>query len=251
MSHTERLLATVLGIVAAGIAGAGLFLAGPRALRAQEAEPTLEALRSAMASLPAGRFARPASYDAATAEQQAYVRGILSGPRNDLSAPTAAMLASPALGELTQRTMAYARFAGNEGAAHVPPPLNELAILMAARSWSSEYVWNAHAGYAIRMGLDADVVESIRVGRRPAAMEPDVAAVYQLLSELMDTRRVRDETFQSARSVLGGDRQLMDLVGTFAIYSMTAILTVVDNSVVAENYVPQLPPLLGARAAPP
>jgi 4-carboxymuconolactone decarboxylase len=250
MRYTKQLLATVLGVALAGIAGTGLFLASQRALSAQEPGPTVEALRMAMASLPKGRFARPASYDAATPEQQTYARGILSGPRNALSAPTAAMMASPALGELTQRTMAYARFAGNEGAARVPPPLNELAILMAARSWSSEYVWNAHAQYAVRMGLAADVVESIRAGQRPAKMEPDVAAIYRLLSELMDTRRVSDGTFQAARAALGGDRQLIDLVGTFAIYSMTAILTVVDDSVVAENYRPQLPPLDRPAARP-
>lgn len=250
MSYAKWLPATVLGIVLTGVAGVVLFHSSPRSLRAQEAAPTVEALRAAMASLPAGRFARPASYDAATPEQQAYARGILSGPRNALSAPTAAMMASPALGELTQRTMAYARFAGNEGAANVPPRLNELAILMAARSWSSEYVWNAHARYAVRMGLAADVVESIRLGRRPEKMEADTAAVYRLLSELMDTRRVSDDTFEAARSALGGDRQLMDLIGTFAIYSMTAILTVVDDSVVAENYVPQLPPLDGPAARP-
>jgi 4-carboxymuconolactone decarboxylase len=242
MMRRRQTLAVVVGLALAGLVGAGLLLWSPRPLRAQEAEPTPETLRAAMASLPAGRFTRPASYDAATPEQQAYARGILSGPRTALSAPTAAMMASPALGELTQRTMAYARFAGSEGAAHVPPRLNELAILMAARSWSSEYVWNAHARYAVRMGLAAEVVESVRVGERPVEMEADVAAVYRLLSELVDTRRVSDETFQVARSALGGDRQLIDLVGTFAIYSMTAILTVVDDSVVAENYVPQLPP---------
>lgn len=247
MWYTKRLLTALLGIVLAGAAGARLFPVTAGA--AQEPGPTVEALRAAMASLPAGRFARPASYDAATPEQQAYARGILSGPRNALSAPTAAMMASPALGNLTQRTMAYARFAGNEGAAAVPPRLNELAILMAARSWSSEYVWNAHARYAVRMGLAADVVESVRLGQRPAKMEPDVAAVHRLLSELTETRRVSDETFQAARTALGGDRPLIDLVGTFAIYSMTAILTVVDGSVVAENYVPQLPPL-GAAARP-
>jgi 4-carboxymuconolactone decarboxylase len=249
MSYAKWLPATVLGI-ALGVAGVALFDSSQRSLRAQEAAPTVEALRAAMASLPAGRFARPASYDAATPEQQAYARGILSGPRSALSAPTAAMMASPALGDLMQRTMAYARFAGGEGAASVPPRLNELAILMAARRWSSEYVWNAHARYAVRMGLAADVVESIRLGRRPVNMEPDTAAVYRLLAELMDARRVSDDTFRAARSAVGGDRQLIDLVGTFGIYSMTAILTVVDGSVVAENYVPQLPPLDAPAARP-
>jgi 4-carboxymuconolactone decarboxylase len=237
----------VAGVAALAVAGAaaGTFLLrdNPIVASAQEPGPSLQTLRQAVATLPAGRFARPSSYDGATPEQQAYVRGILSGPRNAISGPLAAMVASPALGDVAQRTMAYARFAGSEGAGSVPPRLNELAILMAARSWSSEYVWNAHARYAVRMGLAEGVVESIRLGQRPPAMEPDVAAVYRLLSELLDTRRVSDGTFAAARSALGGDRQLIDLVGTFAVYSMTAVLAVVDETVVAPDYVPQLPPL--------
>jgi alkylhydroperoxidase family enzyme len=91
------------------------------------------------------------------------------------------------------------------------------------------------------MGLPAPVVEAIRVGRRPADMESDVDAVYRLLDELMRTRRVSDEAFGAARAALGGDAALVDLVGTFSIYSMTAVLAVVDETVVAPGYVPQLP----------
>jgi hypothetical protein len=54
---------------------------------------------------------------------------------------------------------------------------------------------------------------------------------------------VSDTTFDAARSALGGDRAVLDLVGTFAIYSMSAVLAVVDQTVVAPDYVPQLPPL--------
>jgi 4-carboxymuconolactone decarboxylase len=239
---TEAVTASFIGVVlAAAAAAAASLVPKPVIVSAQVPELTEEALQSAVAGLPAGRFARPSSYDTATSEQQAYVRGILEGPRTAISGPLAAMMASPGLGSLTQRTMAYARFAGSDGAASLPPRLNELAILMAARSWSSEYVWNAHARYAVRMGLPAAVVESIRVRQPPTAMEPDVAAAYRLLAELLETRRVSDPTFEAARSALGGDRALIDLMGTFAIYSMTAILTVVDDTAMGDNYVPQLP----------
>lgn len=236
--------ARLAGIAVAGaVAVSVAFRPAPFQARAQERTLTMDALRDAVASLPAGRFARPPSWEAATPEQQTYVRGILSGPRNAISGPLAAMIASPGLGDVAQRTMAYARFAGTDGAGRVPPKLNELAILMAARAWSSEYVWNAHAAYAVRTGLPASVVEAIRTGQRPAKMERDVEAVHRLLDELLRTRRVSDASFEAARSVLGGDAALVDLVGTFAIYSMTAVLAVVDETVVAPGYVPQLPPL--------
>jgi 4-carboxymuconolactone decarboxylase len=243
MIRSNAVVFLVMGLIAGGVTGASFGVRGSLVVNAQRSEPTPEALRAAVAALPAGRFARPVSYESATLEQQAYVRGILSGPRNAISGPLAAMMASPGLGDAAQRTMAYARFAGAEGSGTVPPRLNELAILMAARSWSSEYVWNAHARYAVRMGLPGEVVESIRLGRHPSDMSPEIAAVYGLLSELRETRRVSDDAFKAARSALGGDRELLDLVGTFAIYSMTAILSVVDETVVAPDYVAQLPPL--------
>ena len=207
-------------------------------------QPTLDELRSAVSNLPAGRVARPDSYDAMTAKQVRYIEGVLSGPRNGISGPLAVMLPSPDLGDLTQRTMAYARFAGTDGFSSVPPKLNELAVIMAARAWSSPYVWNAHHRYAVRMGLPAELVEAVRTGAPPPAnLEPDVEAVHAFLDELITTRQVSDVTFETARTALGGDRQLVDLVGTLAIYQMSAMLTAVDRPGLTEGEEPTLRPL--------
>lgn len=193
------------------------------------AEASAEQAERAIASLRGGRIPKPASYDALTEAQRAYVHGILAGPRNDIPPPLAALLPSPELGDLVQRAVAYARFAGNEGGASVPPKLNELAILMAARTWRGEYVWHAHHDYAVRVGLRADVVEAVRAGRRPADMEPDVEAVYRLLDEMIREQRVSDATLAAAREVLG-DRGVVDLVGTFGLYSISSMLVTLDRA---------------------
>src|SRR5690606_17961337 len=140
------------------------------------AESSIAQATRAIASLRSGRIERPSSYAELTAEQRDYVHGILAGPRSDIPPPLAVMLVSPRLGDLVQKGVAYARFAGTETGSSVPPKLNELAILMAARTWSGEYVWHAHHEYAVQVGLRADVVEAVRTGRRPAGMEPDVEA---------------------------------------------------------------------------
>jgi 4-carboxymuconolactone decarboxylase len=205
------------------------------------AAPALDTLRRAAANLPAGRVERPESYDSMTAEQKQYLGKILSGPRTAVSGPLAVMLASPALGELAQATMAYARYAGTEGFSSVPPKLNELAVLMAARTWSSPYVWEAHDRYSVSVGLPASLVDAIRLGAAPPAdLEPDVKAVYAFLDELLDTKQVSDATFAAARDALGGDRGLVDLMGTFAIYQMSALLTAVDRTGLADGEPPTL-----------
>jgi 4-carboxymuconolactone decarboxylase len=126
--------------------------------------------------------------------------------------------------------MAYARFAGQPGFAAVPPKLNELAILVVAKHWSAEYVWNAHHAYGVRMGLPAELVEAIRVGGRPPRMEKDVEAVYDFATEFIATRNVSDATLQAARAVLGGDRGVVDLVGTMGLYQMSSMMVALDQT---------------------
>ena len=127
----------------------------PRAGNAREtdAPPTLEQMQRAVSRLRGGRIQRPTSYEALTPEQKTYVNGILSGPRGDISGPLSVMLVSPALGDVTQRAMAFARFSGRDGFSSVTPKYSELGILMVARLWTSEYVWSAHYRYATNVGL--------------------------------------------------------------------------------------------------
>jgi 4-carboxymuconolactone decarboxylase len=217
--------------VVAFVAALGLAVAGQApAPRAAGAEPTLEQMRRTVASLKGNRIATPNNYDALTAEQQAYVRSILTGPRASITGPLGVMMVSPTLGDLNQKAIAYARFAGQPGFSVVSPKLNELAILVVAKHWSAEYVWNAHHAYGVRMGLPADLVEAIRLGGRPPKMEKDVEAVYQFATEFITTRNVSDGTLQAAKAVLGGDRGVVDLVGTMGLYQISSMMVALDQT---------------------
>jgi 4-carboxymuconolactone decarboxylase len=236
-----------IGNFAAGLVvsfGALLGTAAAQAPAANAEAPTLDALQRAVDTLPPGRVERPASYDSMTAEQQRYLQSVLAGPRSAVSGPLVVMLASPTLGDLAQRTMAYARFADTEGFSSVPVKLNELAILMAARAWSSPYVWEAHDRYAVRVGLPPALVDAVRTGTAPpVGLEPDVRAVYTFLDEFLRTKQVSDATFEAARTALGGDRALVDIIGTLAIYQMSAMLTAVDRTGLTDGEQPTLRPL--------
>lgn len=192
--------------------------------------PQTEQLRQSVSRLRGNRIETPNNYDRLTAEQKKYAESILSGPRNDISGPLGVMMVSPALGDLVQRAVAYARFAGREGFSSVPSKLNELAILVVAKHWSAEYVWNAHHAAAVRFGITPETVEAIRTGKRPAAMETDVEAVYNFATEFMNKREVSDATLQAAKNVLGGDPGVVDLTGTMALYQISSMMVALDQT---------------------
>jgi len=150
------------------------------------------------------------------------------------------MMVTPQLGDLAQKAIAYARFAGREGFSSVPPKLNELAILVVAKHWSAEYVWNAHHMAAVRNGITPEVVESIRTGKRPAAMEKDVEAVYNFATEFITKREVSDVALLAAKNVLGGDRGVVDLVGTMGLYQISSMMVALDQTPLPQGTKPYL-----------
>jgi 4-carboxymuconolactone decarboxylase len=205
--------------------------------------PSIDELRKAVASLKGGRIPRPTSYDSMTPEQKAFVTSVLSGPRGDISGSLGVMMVSPTFGDLAQKTIAYARFAGRDGYSTVPPKLSELAIIMGARAWTAHYAWYVHRRAAERAGLPVAVIDAVRDGRRPATMDRDVAAVYTFCNELLTKKQVSDATLNEARAVLGGDRGVVDLVGTLGMYQVMAMMMVVDEFPLPDGVKSELKPL--------
>jgi 4-carboxymuconolactone decarboxylase len=192
----------------------------------------------AMASLLPGRIKRPATYDDATPEEKVFVDSVLSGSRTQLSGDLGVLMLSPAMGDLAQKAIAYARFNST-----VPAKLNELAIIITARTWSTQAEWRAHRPAAIKAGLSPEIVEAIRLGKRPANMPPDVEAVYNFCVELLDTKQVSDATLRAARNVLGTDQRLVDLIATLGMYQFVAMTMNVDQTPLPAGVEPELMPL--------
>jgi 4-carboxymuconolactone decarboxylase len=228
--NSTRLAATLLALICAAAALA----------IAQAPAPTNEHFRQTVSRLRGNRIETPNNWDKLTPDQKKYVESILSGPRGDISGPLGVMMVTPQLGDLAQKAIAYARFAGREGFSSVPPKLNELAILVVAKHWSAEYVWNAHHTAAVRYGISPEVVEAVRTGKRPPTMERDVEAVYNFATEFITKREVSDATLQSARTVLGGDRGLVDLVGTMGLYQISSMMVALDQTPLPQGTRPYL-----------
>jgi 4-carboxymuconolactone decarboxylase len=163
------------------------------------------------------------TWEQLTPEQKTMVNDLLAGSRTSLNGPFNALLRSPEMGNLAQNLGEYVRFRSS-----VPPRLNEFAILLTAKSWSSQYEWYAHKTAALAAGLDASVIDDVQVGRRPARMRPDETIIYDFSGELRERHRVSDATFKAAVGLLG-EKGVMDLIAVMGYYDLVSMVLNVDR----------------------
>jgi len=158
-----------------------------------------------------------------TAEQKKLFDTIVGGPRAQnygsdpaghvlRSGPFNAWLRSPEFGLKLQAVGEQIRFHSS-----IPRSLNEFAILITAREWTSQYEWYAHHILAMKAGLDPQIAEDLANGKRPANMKEDEAAVYDFLIQLHRTKKVDDAAFNRVKA-LYGEQGVIDLVGVSGYY---------------------------------
>jgi 4-carboxymuconolactone decarboxylase len=150
-------------------------------------------------------------------QQRGLADEILKVSSVGLGGPYNALLRSPELGKRMFALLDYLRFNTS-----VPRRLNEFAILIQARRWTSQVEWLAHYPIALREGVAERTLTDLKAGRRPASMKADEAAVYDLCTEISATHKVTDATYARAAKVLN-QQQLVDLLtlsGTYATLAM-------------------------------
>jgi 4-carboxymuconolactone decarboxylase len=135
-----------------------------------------------------------------------------------LGGPYNPMIRSPVLGQRLYDLFYYLRWQTS-----VPTKLNEFAILIIGRQWTSQVEWFAHAPLAAKAGLSADIIADLKEGKRPSKMAEDEAVVYDFVTELTTTKKVADETYARAKKVFN-DQQIVDLTAVSGNYVMVAML---------------------------
>jgi 4-carboxymuconolactone decarboxylase len=173
-------------------------------------------------NLVGNRF-RPLEYPELDAAQRKMVEDILAGPRDALRGPFNVLLRAPEMGNLAQALGAYVRFESS-----LPPTLREMAIIMTAAYWKSEFEWYAHKNAALSVGLDPAIVDAIAAGERPERMNREQTALHNLCAELLETRRVSDATFEEAMDALG-ERGVVDVIGTVGYYGLVSLALNLDE----------------------
>ena len=152
--------------------------------------------------------------------------------------PNAALLRSPELMERTQKVGEYLRYKSS-----IPTRLNEFAILITARHWSSQTEWVAHHPLALKAGLDPAVAADLAQGKRPAGMNEDEAAVYQFCTEIHENKgQMADATWQAIADRFG-ERGVMDLIALTGYYTMLAMVLNVTRQPLPDGAPPPLAPL--------
>ena len=174
-------------------------------------------LEEAATAASAGRLPQ-LSLEQLNAQQKALAEEILKVSSVGLGGPYNALLRSPELGKRTFALLDYLRFNTS-----VPRRLNEFAILIQARLWTSQVEWLAHYPIALREGMSEAALADLKAGRRPASMKADEAAVYDLCMEISTTHKVSDATYRRAAQVLT-EQQLVDLLTLSGTYTTLAML---------------------------
>jgi 4-carboxymuconolactone decarboxylase len=165
-----------------------------------------------------------------TPEQQKLAQSLLAGPRGGGGEPTpeavAAMLKrgpfnafmrSPELGDRLQSVGEYIRYKTS-----IPQRLNEFAILITARHWTSQYEWYAHLPLALKAGLDPKIAAELAENKRPSGMKDDEAAVYDFCTELHRAKKVSAAAYKRAVALFG-EKGVMDLIGVSGYYTAVSM----------------------------
>jgi 4-carboxymuconolactone decarboxylase len=161
------------------------------------------------------RFPQPAM-EQLNAEQQAVATEVLKQSSAGLGGPYGMLIKSP---ELLKRYLLMTDYLRQKTS--LPRRLNEMAILLEARLWDAQYEWWAHEPLARKAGLSEAIISDIREGKRPGAMQPDEAIVYEVVTELLNKRQLSDDSFGKARQILG-EQQVIDLVAVAGFYVMVS-----------------------------
>ena len=160
----------------------------------------------------------PVPADKLTDAQKKAAAEFSEGRGYDLRGPWVPLLRSPDMLLAAKGMSDYLRFRSK-----VDERIKEMLILIAAREWTQQYVWNSHYPAALKAGLKRDVADAIADSRRPATMAEDEEISYDLATEILRLKRVSDPTYQRAVAKFG-EQRVIDLVSLVGYYSLLAIV---------------------------
>lgn len=169
------------------------------------------------------------SPDALREDQRQVYDAVVGGPRGEqpsfcvvddagcLLGPYNAMLHSPAVGMPLQDLGAALRFR-----TEFTRREREIAILLVAARWRSEYEWYAHQRAGRDAGLSESELEAIRVGDEPLLADIRERVIYRAVVALLQAGDLDDAIYTKTVSTLG-HAKLIDLVTLVGYYITLAL----------------------------
>jgi 4-carboxymuconolactone decarboxylase len=147
----------------------------------------------------------------------------------DVHGPMVALLRSPEVMVAANALDNYLEFNSM-----LPADVRELVILIAAREWTQQYVWNSHYTNAIKHGLSAEIVKAVAEGRRPAGMSDSQETLYDFCDELHRNHSVSDPTYARALAKFG-EQGIIEIVSAYGCYSYLSMVMNVARTPLPKN----------------
>ena len=105
------------------------------------------------------------------------------------------------------------------------PRTRELAILVACRETNYNLEWNGHEAIALKAGLDAKLIDTVRNNRPLAGLNENDATVIRFGRQMFHDKKVDSATFAKAVE-LWGKRGAMDMVAVMATYAVSGYFAI-------------------------
>ncbi|WP_137132744.1 carboxymuconolactone decarboxylase family protein [Rhizobium sp. FY34] len=182
-----------------------------------------------------GRISFPTP-DVMSDQQLAIYNDIISGPRGTLVGPLRAALHNPVLADRWQKLGQVLRYETS-----IPFALNEIAILVTARHWSSLLEFAIHAREAERAGVAAELIEDLRLGRRPNIVNsPEIAEIYEFVRQLLAGGDTSNHAY-AAIVERWGEVGVVELTAVTGYYTMVAMTLNAHRIPLPEGFHYELP----------
>jgi len=120
------------------------------------------------------------------------------------------------------------------------PRLRELAILVTAREFDSQFEWTAHEPVALKEGLDPGILDAVKFRGAVTGAPEKEAAIIAFGRELFRDRKVRAETYAQMVRVFG-QAAVVDITALMANYAFTAVMLIAFDQQLHEGRTPLLP----------
>lgn len=153
-----------------------------------------------------------------TPDQRQFYDTVVAGPRGQMIGPLRAAIHSPELARLWSQLGEFLRFRTS-----LPPRLNELAIVVTGRRWTSQVEWWVHARACVAAGVPQAVVDAIGRLDAPCFEQPADLEVYEFARLLQQTGRVPADVYAAVQRRWGnaGVVELGAVIGYYTMVSMT------------------------------
>ena len=124
--------------------------------------------------------------------------------------------------ELRRRANSLVNYLRDESS--LSKKIQELAMIITARSMDCQYIWHAHAARARQQGISDEFVDSLRDGNPLPQLPSDEQTVVNYALECFKTHKVSQATFAAALNQLGalGVTELSTLIGYYSLLAFNA-----------------------------